>query len=204
MPAPGVVKPTVMEYHSDNPNDDVIRNWLNGVVNAEVRTRRFHAAGVDVSLGDRLNRPVALDNLGLVQRARPARAGTPAVTTAEKVTCSGPRCPRRAAVPHVHADHEHHAPAPQQRDRGEDAADQRGAARLGHPVRAHDGQAAGQRRTRRCWRPCISRRVCGRNLLRLRRCGLRRAHGRPGALPRSWPSCCSARSSWRSARRAAT
>ena len=78
-----------MEYHSDNPNDDVIRNWLVGAVNAEVRARRCRAAGIDVSLADRLNQPMALDNLGLVERkaaaAATAGAGTPAATTSEKV-----------------------------------------------------------------------------------------------------------------------
>ena len=63
-----------MEYHSDNPNDDIVRNWLAATVNAEVRTRRFRAAGMDASLADRLNRPLTLDNLGLVERAAdPAR-----------------------------------------------------------------------------------------------------------------------------------
>jgi ABC-2 type transport system permease protein len=87
-PAPGSAKPAAMEYYSDNPNDDVVRNWLTGMVNAEVRTRRFRAAGMDESLADRLNQPVGLDNLGLVRRAASATAagpGAPAATTAEKV-----------------------------------------------------------------------------------------------------------------------
>lgn len=89
VPAPGTIRPPVMEYHSDNPNDDVVRNWLAPTVNAEVRARRFRAAGVDAALADRLNQPVGLDNLGLVQRVAPATTGggkgTPATTTAEKV-----------------------------------------------------------------------------------------------------------------------
>ncbi len=85
-PKPGAAPPAI-EYHSDNPNDDVIRNWLVGTVNAEVRMRRFRAAGVDVALADRLNQPVNLDNLGLVERARAAAtaSGGPATTAAQKV-----------------------------------------------------------------------------------------------------------------------
>jgi ABC-type Na+ efflux pump permease subunit len=88
LPAPGTAVPPAMEYHSDNPNDNVIRNWLGPTVNAEVRALRCRAAGVDASLADRLNRPVGLDNLGLVERKAPATAagpGAPPVTTAEKV-----------------------------------------------------------------------------------------------------------------------
>ncbi len=78
-----------MEYHSDNPNDDIIRNWLGATVNAEVRTRRMRAAGIDAALADRLNQPLTLDNLGLVERAAPtpatATAGEPATKAAAKV-----------------------------------------------------------------------------------------------------------------------
>jgi ABC-2 type transport system permease protein len=76
-----------MEYHSDNPNDDIIRNWLAATVNAEVRTQRFRAAGMDAALADRLNQPLTLDNLGLVERAAttPATAGAPATKAAAKV-----------------------------------------------------------------------------------------------------------------------
>ena len=88
LPAAGAAEPPALEYHSDNPNDDVIRNWLAATVNAEVRTRRFRAAGVDASLADRLNQPVALDNLGLVERSRVdgrRPPGAPATKAAEKV-----------------------------------------------------------------------------------------------------------------------
>jgi ABC-2 type transport system permease protein len=85
--APGAAGPSALEYHSDNPNDDVVRNWLAAMVNAEVRTRRFRAAGMDAALADRLNQPLTLDNLGLVERAAtaPAAAGAPATRAAEKV-----------------------------------------------------------------------------------------------------------------------
>ena len=85
-PPADAATPLAIEYHSDNPNDDIVRNWLAATVNAEVRTRRFRAAGMDASLADRLNRPLTLDNLGLVERAAaPATAGAPATRAAEKV-----------------------------------------------------------------------------------------------------------------------
>ncbi|QEH38113.1 ABC-2 family transporter protein [Aquisphaera giovannonii] len=64
-----------MEYHSDNPNDDVLRNWLNFIVNAEVRARRFRAAGIDQALAERLSQPVEVENLELVERRAAAATG---------------------------------------------------------------------------------------------------------------------------------
>ena len=65
-----------IEYHSDNPNDDVIRNWL--VADGQ---RRGPIAAVPLPpastrpLADRLNQPVGIDNLGLVDRDRLTTAG---------------------------------------------------------------------------------------------------------------------------------
>jgi ABC-2 type transport system permease protein len=85
-PAPGAAKGPVLEYHSDNPNDDVIRRWLGLTINAEIRNRRLRAAGLDTDLVDRLNRPLDVDNLGLVERAAAAAgSGTPTTRAAEKV-----------------------------------------------------------------------------------------------------------------------
>jgi ABC-2 type transport system permease protein len=85
-PPPGDAKRAALQYHSDNPNDGVVRDWLGGVVNAEVRTRRLRAAGMDASLVDRLNKPLDLDNLGLVERtAAAAGTGAPATKAAQKV-----------------------------------------------------------------------------------------------------------------------
>jgi ABC-2 type transport system permease protein len=75
----------MLEYHSDNPNDKVIRVWLEEIVNAEARTRRLRAAGMDAALVARLNRPVKLENLGLVERTASAGTGAPATKAAEKV-----------------------------------------------------------------------------------------------------------------------
>lgn len=78
-------------YHSDTPNDGLVRNWLVGVVGAEVRARRFQKAGIDQQVAERLNSPVLADNLGLLDRsAAPATAAGPAgaqapIRAAEKV-----------------------------------------------------------------------------------------------------------------------
>jgi ABC-type Na+ efflux pump permease subunit len=75
-----------VSYHSNNPNDDLLRNWLGAVVNAEVRSRRFRGAGLDQALADRLSQPVEVENLQLVERGAtgPEAPGSPA-RSAEKV-----------------------------------------------------------------------------------------------------------------------
>jgi ABC-2 type transport system permease protein len=77
--------PAAIEYHSDNPNDDVIRNWLIATVNSEVRARRLRGAGMDAAVVERLSQPVPLDNLGLVELDPNAPPGSTAVRPAEKV-----------------------------------------------------------------------------------------------------------------------
>jgi ABC-type Na+ efflux pump permease subunit len=84
-PSSSTARSPALEYHSDNPNDDVVRNWLGPTVNAEVRARRFRTAGIDQSLADRLNQPIGIDNLGLVDRQASATGGQPAIKAAEKV-----------------------------------------------------------------------------------------------------------------------
>jgi ABC-type Na+ efflux pump permease subunit len=87
----GVIEPAAadttgssLEYHSNNPNDDTIRNWLTEVVNSAVRTRRFRSAGLDQALAEKLSRPVKVENLGLVERS--SEGGSAAgVKSAEKV-----------------------------------------------------------------------------------------------------------------------
>jgi ABC-2 type transport system permease protein len=84
-PAADAGKASALEYHSDNPNDDVARNWLSQTVNNEVRTSRFRSAGIDQAAADRLNQPITLDNLGLVDRAPSNAEGTSEIKAAEKV-----------------------------------------------------------------------------------------------------------------------
>jgi ABC-type Na+ efflux pump permease subunit len=73
-----------LQYHSNNPNDDTIRNWLEMVVNTEIRARRFRLAGLDQALAQRLSQPVELDNLELVERTSQDEIGKE-VKSAEKV-----------------------------------------------------------------------------------------------------------------------
>ena len=67
-PRPGAAQSPTIEYHSDSPNDDVVRNWLVPTVNNEVHARRFRSAGFDPEVASRLNQPVRVDNLGLFER----------------------------------------------------------------------------------------------------------------------------------------
>jgi ABC-2 type transport system permease protein len=64
-PPRGADKPPALAYYSDNPNDDVVRRWLDAAANTEVRARRFRAAGIDPATARHLSQPVAIDNLGL-------------------------------------------------------------------------------------------------------------------------------------------
>jgi ABC-2 type transport system permease protein len=80
--APGS-KGRSLNYHSNNPNDDIVRNWLTEVVNNAVRSRRFRAAGLDRQLAERLSQPVMVDNLDLVEHSSGAAGAT--VKSAGKV-----------------------------------------------------------------------------------------------------------------------
>jgi ABC-2 type transport system permease protein len=86
---PDIARPSgepAIRYHSENPNDDRLLDWLEGVVNDQVRSRRFRDAGIDRALADRLSRPVEVENLGLLSRAigpSPGQAG--AIRAAEKI-----------------------------------------------------------------------------------------------------------------------
>jgi ABC-type Na+ efflux pump permease subunit len=71
-PGPG----SLVKYYSDNPNDDSLRGWLNGVINDQVRTRRFLAAGIDRNVADRLAIPSNVENLGLVARESAVKPAT--------------------------------------------------------------------------------------------------------------------------------
>jgi ABC-type Na+ efflux pump permease subunit len=85
-PGSGSATSRAVAYHSDNPNDDLLRNWLGAVVNNEVRARRFRSAGIDQALADRLSQPVEVENLQLVERGRVEPDGSSgAVKSAAKV-----------------------------------------------------------------------------------------------------------------------
>ena len=78
-PAPAV------EFHSDNPNDDLLRNWLTAAVNSEVRSRRLRSSGIDQSIVDRIDQPLSVENLGLVDRQITSGGGPPAIKAAQKI-----------------------------------------------------------------------------------------------------------------------
>ena len=138
-----------LEYHSNNPNDDTIRNWLTEVVNKAVRARRFRSAGLDQALAERLSQPVLVDNLGLVERSSDRWCRPRASRRPKRSICYGPRaCPAGLHVHHVFRHHDQCPAVAQQCDRREDEPDQRGIARIGHSVRVDDGKAAGQCRHR--------------------------------------------------------
>jgi ABC-type Na+ efflux pump permease subunit len=83
-PAAGASPLGAIKYHSNNPNDDLLRGWLGEVINHEVRARRFRTAGLDRELADRLSAPVLVENLELMERRNAEAAGTGALS-AEKV-----------------------------------------------------------------------------------------------------------------------
>ena len=78
-----------VSYYSGNPNDDVVRDWLAGVVNGEVRRQRYEEAAIDRQLAERLSAMVQVENLGLLERiSAPSSAitpGTDRIKAAEKI-----------------------------------------------------------------------------------------------------------------------
>lgn len=70
------------EYHSENPNDDVARNWLTATIDREVRAQRFRSAGIDQATADRLSQPILMGNVGLVERDGSAEKVDPIRTAA--------------------------------------------------------------------------------------------------------------------------
>ncbi len=85
IPPPGTLPAPGPEYHSDNPNDDVARNWLAATIDHEVRARRFRTAGVGQAAADRLSERIALGNLGLFERDLAAAGSYSGIKAAQKV-----------------------------------------------------------------------------------------------------------------------
>ena len=74
--APG---PSLIRYYSDHPTYTDLPRWVERTLGAEIRERRYHAAGLDPALVRRLEQPVGSEHLGLLARApdgtvRPAEA----------------------------------------------------------------------------------------------------------------------------------
>jgi ABC-2 type transport system permease protein len=85
VPSSSALAAPVLEFHSDNPSDDLLRNWLTASVSGEVRSQRFRSAGIDQSIADRIGQPLAVDNLGLFERDTFAKDGEVGIKPAQKV-----------------------------------------------------------------------------------------------------------------------
>lgn len=70
-----------IKYYSNEPTYDDLRRWLSYVVDEQVRSERFAAAGLDREVVGKAMRAVDLENLGLFERD----AKTGAIKQAEKV-----------------------------------------------------------------------------------------------------------------------
>jgi ABC-2 type transport system permease protein len=84
-PSSSTAKSPVLEYHSEHPNDDVARNWLAETANAEIRSHRFRSVGIDQALAARLNQPLKIENMGLLDRQVTTNGGPAEIKAAEKV-----------------------------------------------------------------------------------------------------------------------
>ncbi len=68
----GVVHPSTisrLHYYSENPTYEDLRQWLEVVLNDQIRRHRLRGAGVDPEVVTRLDTPVRSDHLGLLTRA---------------------------------------------------------------------------------------------------------------------------------------
>jgi len=57
-----------VSYHSQNPVDSTFRRWAGSVINQELRRIRCEREGIDISVLQRVVLPVAVEDLGLVER----------------------------------------------------------------------------------------------------------------------------------------
>ncbi|WZO96161.1 ABC transporter permease [Isosphaeraceae bacterium EP7] len=74
----GVIDPASDEkmiYHSNEPSANDLSNWLQATVGAQVQGLRFSDAKLDPTLVARINRPIPLDQRGLVQRGADGGVG---------------------------------------------------------------------------------------------------------------------------------
>jgi ABC-2 type transport system permease protein len=57
-----------IQYFSNSPSHTALPQWLRATINQAVIAQRFRAAAVDPQVVNRLTRPAAMDQLGLVER----------------------------------------------------------------------------------------------------------------------------------------
>ena len=55
-------------YHTESPNDESLMRFLEAAINADVRVRRFQAAGINPLAAERLSKPIPAEVLGLLKR----------------------------------------------------------------------------------------------------------------------------------------
>jgi hypothetical protein len=169
-----------LRYYSNHPAYRTLPGWISNMVNREIVNRRFREADVDRALVGRLTRRVDMSELGLLQRD--TSGAIKAAAPIDKVrTIAIPVGMMMILLFSVMSG------APQLLNsviEEKDEPDQRSADRIGHALRADDGQArrlggglgAARRRLR-------GRRPHRRQSLRLRR--------RRPAAPTSRGCCCS-------------
>ena len=66
--SPNATNHTELLYHTETPTFQELPVWIDSTLNAEIRERRFTAAGVDSRQVRQLSRPVPLQRLGLAQK----------------------------------------------------------------------------------------------------------------------------------------
>ena len=66
--APGATNHAELLYHTQTPTFHELPGWLDSTLNAEIRERRFTAAGVDSKQVRQLSQPVPLQRLGIAER----------------------------------------------------------------------------------------------------------------------------------------
>ena len=58
LPALMTAKPPVLDFHSDNPNDELLLKWLSATATGGVRSRRLSTSGIDQAIVDRIDQPL--------------------------------------------------------------------------------------------------------------------------------------------------
>ncbi|MFA6546338.1 MAG: ABC transporter permease [Limisphaerales bacterium] len=66
--APGATNHAELLYHTQTPTFHELPGWLDSTLNAEIRERRFTAAGVDSKQVRQLSQPVPLQRLGIAEQ----------------------------------------------------------------------------------------------------------------------------------------
>jgi ABC-2 type transport system permease protein len=74
---------SAISYYSNHPGYRMLPKWIETTLNREILNRRFHSASIDRAMVTRLTQPVAVSELGLVERS--ASGGIKAATRVDRV-----------------------------------------------------------------------------------------------------------------------